>query len=354
MQKPSFDILTICFSDEIDLLRLQARSLAAFFPPDLVNRILVVVNDADEAACLRAIEALRPEYGPHADRLCLLRPADLLTTRARGIDRLHQIALRLPGRRREGGWKGHRGWVVQQALKLAAARAVTAPMVLILDAKNHFLKPVVVADLVAADGRPRSRLQRHEGEERWRWIRASYTALGLTPPVLGTPLPPTVTPCVLPADMFRQVLAAIEARVGAVELFFLKRRSAATEFFLIHAATEHFIAPRETLFAEGLFASGTIFRSTPAAEVDRLLARAEAGEETMLGVHRARIRGLPPGQAARLEAVWHKAGLLKPGERFRDIFPVPDPAPEDQERFQAPESLAGSPPITSQAILPAR
>ena len=354
MQKPSFDILTVCFSGEIDLLRLQARSLAAFFPPDLVNRILVVVNDADEAACLRAVEALRPDYGPHAGKLHLLRPADLFTTRARGIDRLRQIALRLPGRRREGGWKGHRGWVVQQALKLAAARAVTAPLVLILDAKNHFLKPVAAADLVAPDGRPLSRLQLHEGEERWRWIRASYTALGLAPPAEGTPLPPTVTPCVLPAGIFRRVLAGIEARVGPVELFFLKRRSPATEFFLIHAATEGFIAPRAEVFAEGLFASGTIFRSTPAEQVDRLLARAEAGDEMMLGVHRARIRGLPAGQAARLEAVWHEAGLLKAGERFRDIFPVPEPSPEDQERFQAPESLAGSPPITSQAILPAR
>ena len=322
MQKPSFDILTVCFSGEIDLLRLQARSLATFFPPDLVNRILVVVNDADEAACLRAIEALRPDYGPHAACLRILRPADLFTARARGLDRLRQIALRLPGRRHEGGWKAHRGWVVQQALKLAAARAVTAPMVLILDAKNHFLKPVAAADLVAPDGRPRSRLQSHEGEERWRWIRASYAALGLTPPVEGTPLPPTVTPCLLPAGIFRRVLAAIEDRVGPVELFFLKRSSPATEFFLIHAATEAFIAPRSEVFAEGLFVSGTIFRSTPAAEVDRLLARAEAGEEMMLGVHRARIRGLPDRQAARLEAVWHGTGLLRAEDTFYDFFPA--------------------------------
>ncbi len=354
MQKPAFDILTICFSGEIDLLRLQARSLAAFFPSDLLGRIFVLVNDVEEEACLRAIEALRPDYGPHAARLQTLRPADLFTTRARGLDRLRQIALRLPGRRHEGGWKGHRGWIVQQALKLAAARAVTAPMVLILDAKNHFLKPVAAADLVAPDGRPRSRLQSHEGEERLRWIRASYTALGLTPPAEGTPLPPTVTPCLLPAEVFRRVLAAIEDRVGPVELFFLKRRSPATEFFLIHAATEAFIGPRTEVFADGLFASGTIFRSTPAEQVDRLLDRAEAGEEMMLGVHRARIRGLPTRQAARLEAVWHEAGILKPGERFRDLFPMPDPGPEAQDRFQAPDSLAGSPPATSQAILPAR
>lgn len=356
MQKPSFDILTVCFSGEIDLLRLQARSLAAFFPPEMLNRILVVVNDAEEDACLRAIDTLRPDYGPHAAKLRLLRPADLFTARARGLDRLRQIALHLPARRREGGWRGHRGWVVQQALKLAAARAVTAPMVLILDAKNHFLKPVAADDLVAPDGCARSRLHLHEGEERWRWIRASHAALGLAPPEEGTPLPPTVTPCVLPGGLFRRVLTEIEQRVGPVDLFFLKRRSPATEFFLIHAATEHFIAPRAEIFAEGLFASGTIFRSTPAEQVDRMLARAEAGEEMMLGVHRARIRGLPIGQAARLEAVWLQAGLLHPGERLRDIFPALDPAalPEGQERFQAPESLAGSPPITSQAILPAR
>jgi len=42
--------VTVTFRDELELLRLQARSMAAFLPDALVAEILVIVNDRDEAA----------------------------------------------------------------------------------------------------------------------------------------------------------------------------------------------------------------------------------------------------------------------------------------------------------------
>lgn len=91
-QAGAFDIVTVVFRGEMDLLTLQAASLERFFPEDLIRRIYIVPNDVDEAACLARIEAVLPAYGgletkveivaPSA--LFSLRPADIGSAASRG------------------------------------------------------------------------------------------------------------------------------------------------------------------------------------------------------------------------------------------------------------------------------
>jgi hypothetical protein len=147
----TLDIVTVVFRKEVPLLRLQARSMARFLDPAGIGRVRVIVNDRRERVCCAAVEALRGDYGPFADRLEVVTPDALFALRPSGLGpRDWRQRAWLWGVRHgvlypfglKGGWRGNRGWRIQQALKLAAGRYGEAPFVLILDAKNHFIGPV--------------------------------------------------------------------------------------------------------------------------------------------------------------------------------------------------------------------
>jgi len=116
------DIVTVVYGRELPSLGLQAHSLARFLDPAGIERVFVVVNDADEAAVAARVEALRPAYGPFAGRLQVVTAEALFARRPAGPRGLRQrAALWLTRHRRlypfgvKGGWRGNRGWSVQQA-----------------------------------------------------------------------------------------------------------------------------------------------------------------------------------------------------------------------------------------------
>ncbi len=53
------DFATVVFRAEIGLLRLLARSLARFMPPDHVGEILLIPNDVEVPACIARLKEIR-------------------------------------------------------------------------------------------------------------------------------------------------------------------------------------------------------------------------------------------------------------------------------------------------------
>jgi hypothetical protein len=311
------DLVTIIYGGEIPLLRLEARSIARFLDPEGVGAILVVVNDRDEEACVAKVRAMLPDYGPFADRVEILRPDDLFALRpagfrARGPWARARAAFTAHRARYpfgvKGGWRGNRGWSVQQALKLAVARHGSGSHLLILDAKNHFVRPVSRATFVAPDGRALARLALPNAKHA-RWNAVSFRMLGVTPPGPGELSPPTVTPFVIRRSDLLASLEAVEARVGPVESFFARKRSEESEFALIHAAVAGSPGGVAGAFAPGLQHAATIRPKHDDALVDELLSLVEAGEMDVLSVHKRRLGKFDAGQLARLKAIWEKAGL---------------------------------------------
>ena len=305
----ALDLVTVAYARELPSLALQARSLARFLDPAGIGRVFVVVNDVDEAAVAARAEALRPAYGPFADRLEVVTAEDLFARRPagagpRGLRGLRARAALLTTRHRrlyplgtKGGWRGNRGWSVQQALKLAAARLGDGAFVLILDAKNHLVRPASRADFVSPDGRPRTFLA-GQNPRFFAWAANAFALLGAPPPPPGTPTPPSITPVVLRRDLLLGTLEAVESRVGPVEAFFARARSSNTsEFMLMHAfAALH--GGWDAVYAPGLAEPATISRSADAAAVDTVLTRVERGDAGILAIHATRLGTLDPAARA--------------------------------------------------------
>jgi hypothetical protein len=315
---PMLDLVTVVFSRETELLRRQARSIARFLSPEGIGRIRVIVNDRDEDACVAAVEALRPDYGPLADRLEVVRPDMLLALRPRalGPHGAAQWLLYLVTHQRQlwpfeqkGGWRGNRGWAVQQALKLAAARLGEGRFVLILDAKNHFIRPVSVASFVSPEGRARTYMHR-PGDKQWEWIQPSFRLMGVPLPPRDAPAPPTVTPVCVSRAVLGECLDDLEGRVGPVEAFFARARESSTEFMLLYAHVVGRHGSWQAVFDPGLIPPATIFLRSDAAAIDRVARRAESGEAEIFSVHGSRVATLEPEARRRIEAIWAERGLL--------------------------------------------
>lgn len=323
------DIATVVFSRELDLLQLQARSIDRFLDPRGIGRILVVINDAEEAACVARAAAIVPDYGRFAarveivgaDALFALRPARCgprgLVQRVRHGFTRHR---RLFPFGVKGGWRGNRGWSVQQAMKLAVARHASAAFLLILDAKNHFIRPVTTASFVSDAGRARS-YGVVPDTVQWPWIEASFRRFGLPPPDRGAPAPPSVTPFCAPRAVVSGCLDALEARVGPAEAFFARKDSRETEFMLIYA---HVVAQHGSwaaCFDQGLVPAATMSRVADDARVDRVLGLAEDGTAEILSVHSGRIASLRPQDRRRLAAIWADRHLTPPGRLAISLTP---------------------------------
>lgn len=321
------DVVTVAFGEELPLLGLQARSIARFFDPAAVGRILVVVNDVHEDACVAAVEALRPLYGPLADRLEVVRP-DALTS-ARPVGALQRAARwyvrhgrgplmrRLPRRDRlASGWRGNPGWSMQQAQKLLVVNAVRARHVVILDAKNFFVAPVGFGTFVAEDGRARTRRVCIEDLQRG-WINASFRTLGITSPAPAE-APPTTTPVAFERAIMREGVDALEARLGPLETFFSLRKGRATEFMLMFAALDRGRGLWWERFAPGLPDSATIYAKGDDRAVLALLA-AES-DLPLMGLHRRVLRRIGDETRGALARFWLGLGLFETLDEARALL----------------------------------
>ena len=295
-QPGALTFVTVAHAGELPLLALQARSLARNMRAQDVRAIHVYVNDRNEAEVRDRVRAMAPEYGPLADRLCVMGAADAFGGAAppanpRGW--LYRVVARYPRLQliNRGGWNGNDGWRVQQAFKLAAARQVQSPFTVFLDTKNIFIRPVALNDFVAPDGRARTRFSA-TSEMALRWLRASCRALDLPARAVPPEATTFITPFSVETRILRAVLEAVERRNGPVEAFFAFRLNNATEFMLINAHCNARMGGVRRVFADGIVPSFTVW-GDPALLTSVLGEAAENGAKC-LGLHRQALPRLEP------------------------------------------------------------
>lgn len=281
--------LTVTYAAEVGLLKLQARSFARFVPPALVERIAVIVNEVEAGAVLAAIEAdVMPEFGPHAAKVELI-PANALMT--------DRVALR--------------GWRRQQSLKLLYARRTDSAKYIVLDSKNHFIRPVTDNTFVDKDGRGRTFRTAQRGS-LMPYFMNSLKAFGLDGEAHVDGAMPATTPYVLDSATVREMLDEIEEREGqAFEAYFHTPGRDVTEFFLYYAfllktgrvdALHHF----------GARNAATLFTRWPdtVADLEQVLEKARQPSTVMFGLHKNRVAQLTEPHRARVVALWVEAGLF--------------------------------------------
>lgn len=110
-----FDVVSICFRDELPLLALQSRSIDVFWDLDMIENYMIIINDPESA----------DECRDYITRRILPSMSSRLRAVTRVVTADDLIGQVMPGR----------GWKTQQALKLAVARALESPFYLALDAR---------------------------------------------------------------------------------------------------------------------------------------------------------------------------------------------------------------------------
>ena len=202
-----FSFVTVAHADDEWLLRLQARSMRLYLTPALIGEIVVVENfEPGRGVAWR--NRLRAEYGHLSDRVRFI-----------GADML-------------GPLPAVAGWWTQQALKLLVSREVSFQRYVVLDAKNHLVRPLHQGFLEATDGRMLSRRYgyrshplRHYLEETLRFCDVPVE------PHLDWFMPAS-TPFAIDRSDALEAIGFTEARTGKPLAQSLVERRI-TEFFLL-------------------------------------------------------------------------------------------------------------------------
>ncbi len=307
--------VTIVFSGDLPLLRLQARSMAMFVRPEEVSSILLVLNDVNEEAVSRSINGMLAEYGPLQDKVRIV-PGDevLLPGRRAGRRRRLWEILYVENRFRlpfvgKGGWRGGNGYRLQQALKLASARAATSDRMLILDGKNLFLRPLKNNELFDGQGRALAVFEKLSADYHRGWLSESMEALAV-PDDLREVAETTgySTPYPVSRQLLLDVLEEVESRHGPVQALFASKRRP-SEFMLIFCYCQKHHGGTDRAFGRYDGRHAGIWADFDDARINAVLDAAENDTPLTFGLHRAALGGLSGGQRKRLLDLFDASGI---------------------------------------------
>lgn len=308
--EPGLTFVTVVPASEVPLLALQARSLAVHGAGLDRARVLVLVNDRNEAHVRGQVEALRPEWGPLADRVRIAGGADLFTTRPKSVAaRFRALVASAPWLQgiSRGGWQGNDGWRLQQAFKLAAARIVDTSHIVYLDAKNMFIRALEMDDFIAPDGRARSWFSAHEGNSAY-WLGQSQQALGVPAAPVPSEVTTYITPFAVQTDVVHALLDAFEARNGPVQNHFAIRLNNMTEFMLLNAWCNRHLGGVRAVFAEGGMRSFTLWGDTDLMQ--RILIEARDLRGKCIGLHRRALASMSEANRELATALMVQGGII--------------------------------------------
>ena len=189
------DICTVVFDAELDVLKLQARSIELYCQHIGLKNIFVMVNDASP---------VDPAwYGSFADRVRVVPRSDF-----------------------DCEWSEN-GWVSQQVLKLLGAAQSNNAWCMIVDAKTLFVRPVDL-DQMIVDGRVAT-----GNMPIYPVFDASRT---ITNRLFGIDLPAQLGPGGVPffvePSVTREMIQEVEHRTGQDFSDYFQQQGRLTEFIL--------------------------------------------------------------------------------------------------------------------------
>lgn len=273
MRDDDVTIASVAFDGDYRMVVLQALSIDRLLDLSGVREYLIVANS--------------PELKPEIQRL---------------LSRVLSAELRSRLRIMEPADLGQAGtetmvWRGQQVLKLALASAVKTGYYLMLDAKNHFIRPTALGEFFAADAQPITQIGPISAY--WQtYLDASLDALGVVdrPAVMM----PSITPYLFITAEVRELVERLEKRYEAPLALAMTRTKRATEFLLYYA---HLIDKGDLPYVDAPPLCTTLFTVWPPA--DRVLEFV-GQDRAMFGLHRTRIPQLTAEQRAAVTAMWRR------------------------------------------------
>jgi hypothetical protein len=114
------DFVTVVFRRDLNLLKLQARSIALYVPESLIGSIHIICRENDESVQLIKDNIVR-EYKDFQNKVIVHNNTQFINEKTNELDN---------------------GWFIQQIIKLRAYKVCTSKYHIVFDAKNHFISPI--------------------------------------------------------------------------------------------------------------------------------------------------------------------------------------------------------------------
>ncbi|MEQ6896515.1 DUF6492 family protein [Microbacterium sp. KR10-403] len=267
------------YRGEDALLSLQARSLALYASPRVVEQVIVIDNDETRLSGRRLTDLLNV-YDWLRSRVTVIHSGSITSTRAGS------------------------GWVNQQILKLLIANYVKTPWYVVLDAKNHAIRPLSLSDFLSPDGRARGGFQSYAVHPLKARLLTTLRYMGLD----ETPAdyyPPTSTPFVFKTEIAREI-----ANSHGFEAQFVKNDL--TEFFLYSAWILQRDGDWSRVFDGNAIQCPVVWGgSANASGVEEAIRLAADFDAPFFGVHRRALQRLRPSDYRLLAQHWVSWGLMR-------------------------------------------
>lgn len=280
----NLSLVTVFFEAEIDLLELQARSLARYHAAGDFDRI-VVIDNTHAGVSRRTRTRLERAFGPWRDRVRFVRPDELVALPA------------LPG------------WVGQQVLKLMVHRRIETSHYLVLDAKNHWIQPTDRHTFLAPDGRARGASHTYRGHALEQRVTGVLQYLDVDPEQWLDHFSVTHTPVVLSTQVCADLIADIEQRSGRP----FAQEFANADLLEFPLYSGWIIARDGNLDSEidgSTIRSTTIWPSHRPARVAEELAALEHLDSPFLAVHRKALARAGWSVSRSVADLWCERGLF--------------------------------------------
>lgn len=282
-QRISF--VTVVFEAELDLLRLQARAFDRFADPGMVDDLLVIDNTRTgiRAGVLRR---LLDDYGAHRSKVTFLRPREIaVVPRASG-------------------------WITQQILKILVYERINSNYYVVLDAKNHLIRPVAIRDFLAADGRARGGFHSYASHPLRPQLELVLSYLGLEPGGCIERFPPTHTPFVMQTQLVRGMVEDMSRRSSrdfAAEFV----RSGVLEFFLYSGWILKTYGTWDPYFDGTPVRTANVWPGrSSASDVAGVITEASQLNTPFFAAHRTAVAKASPLATAKLARFWYQRGLF--------------------------------------------
>jgi hypothetical protein len=285
-----FDLITVSHRSELAMLSLQARSLCRFVPAHLIGTIHVINNEPEPAAFKEAFQSrVLPEYGQLKPKVWLRERDDFLPNSA---------------------WV--HGWRSQQVLKFLVAQSVRTEWTLILDTKNHFVRPVSDGAYIDKAGRLLIWLISQRGHLQPIFDN-SFRYFSLDPEIYVDSSLPNITPFPVRPSTLRDLIALIEKQEScSFGQFFLHSGHQFAEFYLLAAyilkrdgtfTKEYAFRPREvvTLFPD---------KADPGA-FESVMWQLDRDASLAFGIHWNALPKLTQAMKGRIAEAWLEFGLIE-------------------------------------------
>lgn len=285
MSQRKYTFVTVGFRGESGLLNLQARSMRLYCPADLVEEIVIIDNSLPLDSDDWQDKALH-QYGELAEFVRFV-PASKLIGTVTDTD----------------------GWWTQQVLKIKVSEVIRSERYVLLDAKNHLIRPLKRDFLETVAGQPRINGHSFTEDPMRSFLECTLRYLGIDPSPHLEWFTRTTTPFTMLTTEARNLARFLDEREGnRIILAFQEQKL--TEFFLYSGF----------LVSKGVLASAYEFNQPhcvqlwgeTADEAGCLatVAKAERSECPFMAVHSKALARMDRNGREAIAKFWHARGLF--------------------------------------------